>query len=100
MRKDGTVRIDNQLYEIDLALLTVGLTADGRLTAELSGQPPGAPMRTVSANEFANDAVIVGHNIRFDCGFLDAALEVRIMRRDHQPVALWPLLGLGAALSL
>src|SRR5579859_3560267 len=24
--------------------------------------------------EFARDAVIVGHNIRFDCGFLDAAL--------------------------
>ena len=24
--------------------------------------------------EFARDAVIVGHNIRFDCAFLDAAL--------------------------
>jgi hypothetical protein len=31
---------------------------------------------------------------------LNAALEVRIMRRDLQPVALWPLVGLGAALRL
>ena len=44
-------------YELNGAILTVGLTGDGRLTAELSGQPPGPPMRTVSANEFANDAV-------------------------------------------
>ena len=32
--------------------------------------------------EFAHDAVIVGHNIRFDCGFLDAAL-----RRARLPAA-------------
>ena len=44
-------------YELNGAILTIGLTGDGRLTAELSGQPPGPPMRTVSANEFANDAV-------------------------------------------
>ena len=44
-------------YELNGAILTVGLTGDGRLTAELSGQPPGPPLRTVSANEFANDAV-------------------------------------------
>lgn len=31
---------------------------------------------------------------------LNAALEVRIMRRDLQPVAPWPLLSLGAALRL
>jgi hypothetical protein len=31
---------------------------------------------------------------------LDAALEVRILRRDLQPVAPWPLLSLGAALRL
>ena len=43
-------------YELNGAILTVGLTGDGRLTAELSGQPSGPPMRTVSANEFANDA--------------------------------------------
>jgi hypothetical protein len=31
---------------------------------------------------------------------LNAALDVRIMRRDFQSVALWPLVGLGAALRL
>ncbi len=31
---------------------------------------------------------------------LNAALDVRIMRRDLQPVALWPVVGLGAAFQL
>ena len=44
-------------YELNGGILTVGLTDDGRLTAQLSGQPAGSPLRTVSANEFANDAV-------------------------------------------
>jgi hypothetical protein len=44
-------------YELNGAILTVGVTGDGRLTAELSGQPAGPPLRTVGANEFANDAV-------------------------------------------
>ncbi len=44
-------------YELNGAILTVGLTGDGRLTAELSGQPPGPPLRTVSANEFAIDTI-------------------------------------------
>jgi DNA polymerase-3 subunit epsilon len=42
--------------------------------------------------EFANDAVIVGHNIRFDCGFLDAALAdngyPRLSHRRVDTVAL------------
>lgn len=37
--------------------------------------------------EFARDAVIVGHNIRFDIGFLDAALAARgYPRLGHQRV--------------
>src|SRR3569623_3814195 len=44
-------------YELNGAILTVGLTDAGRLTAQLSGQPSGPPLRTVSASEFANDAV-------------------------------------------
>jgi hypothetical protein len=44
-------------YELNGAILTVGVTGDGRLTAQLSGQPPGPPMRSVSATEFAADAV-------------------------------------------
>jgi DNA polymerase-3 subunit epsilon len=42
--------------------------------------------------EFAHDAVIVGHNIRFDCGFLDAALLThdypRLPHRRVDTVAL------------
>jgi DNA polymerase-3 subunit epsilon len=42
--------------------------------------------------EFAHDAVIVGHNIRFDCGFLDAALVAhgypRLPHRRVDTVAL------------
>jgi DNA polymerase III subunit epsilon len=42
--------------------------------------------------EFAHDAVIVGHNIRFDCGFLDAALLAngygRLPHRRVDTVAL------------
>jgi DNA polymerase-3 subunit epsilon len=42
--------------------------------------------------EFARDAVIVGHNIRFDCGFLDAALRAhgypRLAHRRVDTVAL------------
>ena len=42
--------------------------------------------------EFAHDAVIVGHNIRFDCGFLDAALVQhgypRLSHRRVDTVAL------------
>ena len=42
--------------------------------------------------EFAHDAVIVGHNIRFDCGFLDAALVAhgypRLSHRRVDTVAL------------
>lgn len=42
--------------------------------------------------EFANDAVIVGHNVRFDCGFLDAALVAhgypRLPHRRVDTVAL------------
>src|SRR5215471_3276168 len=42
--------------------------------------------------EFAGDAVIVGHNIRFDCAFLDAALVAtgrdRLTNRRIDTVAL------------
>jgi DNA polymerase-3 subunit epsilon len=42
--------------------------------------------------EFAHDSVIVGHNIRFDCGFLDAALVAngypRLPHRRVDTVAL------------
>jgi pimeloyl-ACP methyl ester carboxylesterase len=38
-------------------LAIVSLTDDGRLSVELAGQPKGPPLRTVSANEFAADAV-------------------------------------------
>lgn len=44
-------------YELNGAILTIGLASDDRLTAELSGQPPGPPLRTVSANEFTVDAI-------------------------------------------
>ena len=44
-------------YELNNTVATVGLTEDGRLTARLTGQPPGPPLRTVSANEFAVDAI-------------------------------------------
>ncbi len=44
-------------YELNGTVVTVGVTEDGRLTAQLAGQPPGPPLRTVSANEFVADAV-------------------------------------------
>lgn len=51
-------------YELNGAILTVGVTDDGRLTAQLSGQPPGPPLRTLSAREFVADAV--GVRLSFD----------------------------------
>ena len=44
-------------YELNGTTVTVGVTDDGRLTAQLAGQPLGPPLRTVSANEFVADAV-------------------------------------------
>lgn len=51
-------------YAINGAVLTVGVSADGRLTAELSGQPPHPPLRAVSASEFSIDAI--GARLLFD----------------------------------
>jgi hypothetical protein len=51
-------------YELNGTTVTVGVTDDGRLTAQLAGQPPGPPLRTVSANEFVSDAV--GVRISFE----------------------------------
>src|SRR5829696_318696 len=44
-------------YELNGTTVTIGLTEDGRLTSQLAGQPAGPPLRTVSANEFAADAL-------------------------------------------
>src|SRR5688572_3869734 len=44
-------------YELNGTVATVGLTDDGRLTVRLTGQPPGPPLRTVSANEFSVEAI-------------------------------------------
>jgi len=44
-------------YELNGTVATVGLTDDARLTVRLTGQPPGPPLRTVSANEFSVDAI-------------------------------------------
>ena len=41
-------------YELNGTIATVGADRDGRLTAQLAGQPPGPPLRTVSANEFVD----------------------------------------------
>lgn len=44
-------------YELNGTVATVGLTDDDRLTVRLTGQPPGPPLRTVSANEFSVEAI-------------------------------------------
>jgi len=49
---------------------------------------PAPPIETVlpSLLEFLGDSVVVGHNVRFDLGFLDAALR----RSDRpRPTAVW-----------
>jgi pimeloyl-ACP methyl ester carboxylesterase len=51
-------------YELNGTTVTVGVTDDGRLTAQLAGQPPGPPLRSVGANEFVADAA--GVRISFD----------------------------------
>jgi hypothetical protein len=43
-------------YALNGTIATVGLTDDGRLTVQLTGQPMGPPLRAVSANEFVGDA--------------------------------------------
>jgi CubicO group peptidase (beta-lactamase class C family) len=43
-------------YELNGTTITVAITDDGQLTVQLTGQPVGPPLRTVSANEFAGDA--------------------------------------------
>jgi hypothetical protein len=44
-------------YELNGAVVDVTVTEAGRLIAQLSGQPPAPPLRTISANEFFADAV-------------------------------------------
>jgi len=43
-------------YALNGTIATVGLTSDGQVTVQLTGQPAGPPLRTVSANEFVSDA--------------------------------------------
>jgi hypothetical protein len=43
-------------YALNGTVATVSLTDDGQLTVQLEGQPPGPPLRAVSANEFVADA--------------------------------------------
>ena len=51
-------------YELNGTIATIGLTADDRLTVQLTGQPVGPPLRTISANEFAGDSA--GVRVRFE----------------------------------
>jgi CubicO group peptidase (beta-lactamase class C family) len=51
-------------YELNGTIATIGLTTDNRLTVQLTGQPVGAPLRTVSADEFAGDQA--GVRVRFE----------------------------------
>jgi DNA polymerase-3 subunit epsilon len=46
--------------------------------------------------EFLGDAVIVGHNVRFDCGFLDAAL----VEHGYEPLPNWRVDTFGIARRL
>jgi D-alanyl-D-alanine carboxypeptidase len=43
-------------YQLEGTVATIGLTADNRLTVQLTGQPVANPLRTVGPNEFAGDA--------------------------------------------
>ncbi len=70
-RADAAVSVPREVleryagrYELNGTTVTVGVTGDGRLTAQLAGQPPGPPLRTVSANEFVADAA--GVRISFE----------------------------------
>ena len=51
-------------YELNGTIATIGLTADDRLTVQLTGQPLGPPLRTISASEFAGDSA--GVRVRFE----------------------------------
>ena len=51
-------------YELNGTIATIGLTPDDRLTVQLTGQPMGPPLRTVSAYVFAGDAA--GVRIKFE----------------------------------
>ena len=46
-------------YALNGSLVTVSITEDNRLKAQLDGQPPAPPLRAVSENEFSADAVCV-----------------------------------------
>jgi len=51
-------------YALNGTIATIGLTPDDRLTVQLTGQPMGPPLRTVSADEFVGDAA--GVRVKFE----------------------------------
>jgi DNA polymerase-3 subunit epsilon len=59
-----------------------GISVLTGITNQMLGPAPSVGAVLPSLLEFVRDSVIVGHNIRFDCAFLDAAL----LEHDYTPL--------------